>query len=69
MNIILNPTESMIDLDLEKSEGIMIFSNAKSLKEFREYLERLFNWKRNVITYIHYYSKDNKYTVGFNKIE
>lgn len=66
MNIILNPTENMIDMDLEKSEGIMVFHNAPAIVNFRDYLERVFNFERNVITYIHYYSKDNKYTVGFN---
>lgn len=66
MNIILNPTENMIDIDLEKSEGVILFHNTKTEFEFRGILNDLFNWDKNVITYIHYYSKDNKYTVGFN---
>ena len=36
MSIRLNPTNDMIDIDLNKAEGIMIFHNTKSEKEFRE---------------------------------
>lgn len=66
MNIILNPTESMINIDLERSERVMLFHNVRTEKEFRDTLRDLFNWKKNKLVYIHYYSKDNKYTVGFN---
>ena len=69
MNIILNPTESMIDIDLEQAMGVMMFHNVKTEKEFRDLLNDLFNWKKNKLVYIHYYSKNNTYTVGYKRIE
>ena len=69
MNIYLNPSNEMIDRDLANAEGIMLFHNVKSRKEFTELVMSLFNWDRNELVYAHYYSKDNTYIVGYNRNE
>lgn len=68
LEIIENPTEEIIDKDLERSDLIAVIHTNRKI-EIEELLDITKETPEYQIVYIHYYTKDNKYTIGVKKIE
>ena len=65
--ISINPTDEIIDRDLEKCDSVLFFHNIESKFEFEKVKDRVIDLRKNDVVYIHYYSKTKEYTVGIKR--
>ncbi len=65
LEIIENPTEEIIDKDLEKADLLTVIHTNREIE-----IEELINITKLTpdyqVVYIHYYPKDKQYTLGIN---
>lgn len=67
IEIIKNPNEKQINEDLKKCDLLTIIHDCPSEKEILDIIEKFKNDKDLKVSYIHYYSKENQYTIGLKK--
>ena len=66
MEILVDPTDKIIEEDLKKAEEVVILHNLENEAHFREYEKRYTGMGFTVI-YAHYYTGDKSYTMGVVK--
>lgn len=68
LEIIENPTEEMIEKDVNKADIVAIIQGSRKKKTIQELIDISKVEPNFQIVYIHFYSKDKKYTLGIKKI-
>lgn len=69
MEIVENPTEEIIENDVNKADIVAIIHGSRSKKTIQELIDMSKVDPNFQIVYIHYYSEAKEYTLGFKKIK
>ena len=67
LEIIENPTEEIIEKDVNKAAIVAIIHGSRKKKTIQELIDMSKVDPNFQIVYVHYYSKDKKYTLGIKK--
>ncbi len=67
IEIIEDPTEEMIEKDVNKADIVVIIHGCRKKKTIQELVDMSKVDPNYQVVYIHFYSKDKKYTIGVKK--